>query len=403
MPVSYEPILVVNADDFGCTRDMTDRTLDAFDANQILDLNSGASGTVLALGDAYSQLGNDVQYISLDDLPIHLPGRAAALAFPPFVAVQLTRRRYRNLDVIDASTGDTWLWATLKRGRRQPLLVTRSHGFEHLFHEHTVEHARRTGRTLSRRYNMYWGGWRLMEVRRTLRLADLVLALNERERDYAVERLGVDDNRIRLVSNGVESEFLDRAAAVNRVGGSTSLAYVGEYREMKGVEYGTRAMVGAMQARADLRVSFIGTGVPQARVLEQFPADLHSRVTVKERFRRDELPDLLEGQGILLFPSLSEGFGKALLEGMACGLAPVAARSAGAEQLVDDERNGLLVSTHDAKALEAAVLRLLDDRDLLQRLQAEARRSAAQYSWSRVAAKTLDFYREALERRCPAS
>lgn len=35
MPVSYEPILIVNADDFGCTGEMTDRTMEAFAASRI--------------------------------------------------------------------------------------------------------------------------------------------------------------------------------------------------------------------------------------------------------------------------------------------------------------------------------------------------------------------------------
>lgn len=382
---------------------MSDRLSILLSTHHALDLDSGASGTTLALGERFSALGNDVRYLSLDDLPVSLPGRAAALAFPPFVAAQLMKKRYRNLDLIDASTGDAWLWATLRRGRRRPLLVTRSHGFEHLFHEHTVEHADRSGHTLSRRYHMYWGGWRLMEVRRTLQLADLVLALNERERNYAIERLGVDPDRVRLIANGVKSDFLESAATVNRASGSTSVAYVGEYREMKGVEYGSRAMAGAMRTHPDLRVSFIGAGVPRAQILERFPAELHARVATTERYRRDDLPGLLEGHGVLLFPSLSEGFGKALLEGMACGLAPVAARSAGAEQLIEDGVNGLLVPTYDAEGLEAAILRLLDDRALLQRLQARARDAAARYSWSTVATRTLDLYREALDRRCRTS
>ena len=98
-----------------------------------LDPDSGAPGSTVALGKAYANLGHEVRLLSFDDLPGHLPHRAAAMAYPPFVAMRLAREARRGIDVIDASTGDTWVWAALTRGRRRPLLVTRSHGLEHLF------------------------------------------------------------------------------------------------------------------------------------------------------------------------------------------------------------------------------------------------------------------------------
>lgn len=362
------------------------------------DPHSGASGTGLALGEAFVEAGHDVDYLSFDDMP-ELPERAAALAYPPFVAARLSRRRYRGVDVVDASTGDTWIWGSLPRRRRRPLLVTRSHGLEHLFDQHTVEHERRHGRRLSRRHRLYWGGYRLAEVGHSLRRADLVLCLNERERAFAVEKLRVDPERIEVVPNGIDDALLATAVGVNPEPGARGVAYVGDYREMKGVRFASEAMVEVMRAEPEVPVAFIGPRVPRARVLERFPADLHDRVITIERYDRLRLPHLLEGYGIVLFPSLSEGFGNALAESMACGLAPVAARSAGAEQIVEDGVDGLLVPCYDAAAIAARTLDLLRDPELLARLQVAARGSTRGYAMSAVAARTLDLYRLAIERR----
>ncbi len=358
--------------------------------------NSGASGVGLGLGASYAALGHQVSPLSFDDMP-RLPERAAALVYPYFVAAQLQRRR-RELDVVDASTGDTWLWSSLRRRGRRPVTVTRSHGLEHLFDRHTVEHEGRHGRRLSRRHRLYWGGLRLWEVKRSLRAADLIIVLNETERRFSIEELGVDPTRIEVVPNGIDERFLAAARAANPHPGARTIAHVGECREMKGVDYACAALVEVLRAQPDVRASFLGTGVPAAEVLDRFPAELRERIAIHERYERQQLPQLLDGHGILLFPSLSEGFGNALAEGMACGLAPVAARSAGAEQIVDDGENGLLVPRYDAAAIARATLRLLGDDALRERLQGGARETAEGFSMATVAARTLDLYGQALAR-----
>jgi glycosyltransferase involved in cell wall biosynthesis len=360
--------------------------------------DSGAPGTGLALGNAFAELGHGVRYLSFDNLP-QLSDRVSGVIYPEYVAWQLRRRRYREIDVIDASTGDTWLWASLRRRHRGPLLVTRSHGLEHLFEEHTAEHARLHGVRISIRHKIYAKGWRQREVRRSMLCSDLVLALNWEERDYAIERLGIDPQRIEIVANGLDERFCASASRVNLTPGARSIAYVGAYREMKGVEYASEALVEVMRQVPDVTVSFLGGEVPREQVLSRFPADLHARIATVECYRRQDLPQLLEGHGILLFPSLSEGFGNALVEGMACGLAPVAARSAGAEQIVSAEQDGLLVPRFDAAAMARETLRLLDSRELRERLQGAARGAAERYAMEGVATRTLSLYERAIERR----
>lgn len=360
--------------------------------------DSGAPGTGLALGNAFAELGHGVRYLSFDNLP-QLSNRASGVIYPEYVAWQLRRRRYRDIDVVDASTGDAWLWGSTRPRKRGPLLVTRSHGLEHLFEEHTAEHHRRHGVRISIQHHLYVKGWRQREVRRSLLCADLVLALNAEERDYAIERLGVDPERIEIVANGLDERFCASARKVNLTPGARAIAYVGAYREMKGVEYASEALVEVMRQVPDVTVSFLGGEVPREHVLSRFPADLHERIATVECYRRQDLPQLLEGHGILLFPSLSEGFGNALVEGMACGLAPVAARSAGAEQIVTTEEDGLLVPRFDAAAIARETLRLLDSQELRERLQVAARGAADRYAMGSVATRTLGLYERGLERR----
>ncbi len=363
-----------------------------------LDADSGAPGATMALGTGLTALGHEVSYLSFDDMPGPPPFMAASIAYPYFAAAKLAAAAKR-FDVVDASTGDAWVWGRLDRRAARPLLATRSHGLEHHFQEREVERAEREGRKLSWRYPLYWGGWRLREVAASLRASDLVFALSEAERDYMVERLGIEAERVRVTANGVPDSFLERVAAAGPNPGGPAIAMLGAHRAAKGIDYGAEALATALQADPQLQVSFFGTGVPKETTMARFPTDLQPRVRVLESYRRDDLPQLLAGHSLALFPSFSEGFSLALVEAMACGVAPVAADIPANHAAVSAGVNGVFFPVGDAAAASAAILRLRGDEDLTSRLRAEASRSGTDHSWERIATRTAAAYEEAIERR----
>jgi glycosyltransferase involved in cell wall biosynthesis len=363
-----------------------------------LDLDAGAPGTTMELARAYEAEGHTARVLSYDDLPSRVRGRARDVAFPAFLARRLRREAGREaIDVVDASTGDAWLWKAVTNGNG-PVLVTRSHGLEHLAHAERVEEARSAGARLSWKYPLYWGGFRLWEVAASLRRADMTFFLNRYDRDYAISRLRVPGHRAHIVRNGVAGYFLNRARRdLGRpVSGPLRIALIGSYIPRKGVRYGAPALAAVLRRHADVSVAFLGPGCPAERVLSDFPAELHDRIQVVPSYRRAELPSLLEDHHINLFPTLFEGFGKTLIEAMACGLAPVTTSVPGPTEFVSDGENGLLVPPRDTAALERALERLVADRALLGRLRLAAWETAQEFSWERIARTRLELYRTAL-------
>jgi len=360
-----------------------------------LDANTGAPGVSLELGARYRELGHEVSFSSWEDLPAWLPDAAAELLFPEATAV-LLRRRASGADIIDATTGDAWLWARLQRGRERPKLVTRSHGLEHTFWESAVSEAGADGRTLSRRTRLYHGGLRLREVAASLRASDMCVFTNHHDLEYAVERLGVSRERATVVLNGIPAalEGLPLREPSNGLG----VAMIGSWASRKGARYAARALSGSLASRPELRAVLAGTRVPAAEVLAGFDAAVRPRVQIVESYRREELPRLLEGSQVLLSASLAEGFSVGIVEGMAAGLAPVATSLPGAREIVRDGENGLLVPPGDAAALESALDRALGDPELLARMRARAQADVQELSWRRVAAQNLAVYEEVLAR-----
>lgn len=377
-----------------------------------LDVNSGGAGVILNLARAYRQRGHEVSLVSMGDLVRlfrGLPRVQAALArddfkladplFPLFCAHWFSRHLAGH-DVIDASSGDGWLYGSLRRARGGPLLVTHSHGIEHALHRADVASAAQEGPPLSWKYRLWRGSLKLRASARSFRLADLAIFLNRAERAIAVGELGVEAGRAHVVPNGLPRKMLG-LSPVGRAGATQPfrVAQIASYLPRKGVAYGAEALGRFLQRHADARMLFLGTGCPPERVLRDFDASLHPRIEVVPRFERLDLPRLLEGCAVKLFPTLADGFGLGLLEAMACGLAPVATATDGPSDIVTDGCDGLIVPPRDAGAIEQALERLHADRDLLARLQRAAWRRAQSFDWESIATTRLGLYEAFLERR----
>lgn len=90
-----------------------------------------------------------------------------------------------------------------------------------------------------------------------------------------------------------------------------------------------------------------------------------------QAFRQD-VPDVLAAADIFVLPSLWEGLPIGLLEAMAMRKAVIGTRVDGTREVLQDGVNGLVVEPGDVDALAAAIVRLVNDRGLLESLSVRA-------------------------------
>jgi glycosyltransferase involved in cell wall biosynthesis len=83
---------------------------------------------------------------------------------------------------------------------------------------------------------------------------------------------------------------------------------------------------------------------------------------------RTDVAEIMAASDILVHSSLREGLPKTVLEGMAAGKPVIGTNVGGVPAVVDDGETGLLVEPQDAGGMAAAMLRLLEDPALCQRL-----------------------------------
>jgi glycosyltransferase involved in cell wall biosynthesis len=355
-----------------------------------LDLNTGAPGSTLQLGNALCRLGHQVSVVGFDNLPIHLDPRLNQLTFPIYASAHagcLLRRG--QVDVVDASTGDLWLLPRIVITKARGIVVTRSHGLEHLVHLQQIDAASRGELNLSRRYFVYHGGIRLNQVARSLRIADISVFLNAPERQWAIDNLRVRPDRSTVATNGVAPELvglpLSDAEAVPRI------AILGGFAWRKGAETAAAVLSEVLKRMPRLGASWLGA--EPAEVTRALDPAVRDRVRVLPRYELVDLPSLLRKHEILLFLSRAEGFGKVVIESMACGLVPVASDIPGPGDILNGKDAGMLVPVGDVGAAVDAVNYLLEHPEQRQQMRQRAHTLAQGYTWDAVADERVALYR----------
>lgn len=117
----------------------------------------------------------------------------------------------------------------------------------------------------------------------------------------------------------------------------------------------------------------------------------------------DDVPALLADLDVLVHASvLPEPHGQVVVEGMAAGLAVIAADAGGPSEIITTGIDGVLVAPGDAGALAATLRRVGADPDLRARLGVAATERAADFDPDRIVPLVLDEYRSVARRRPPA-
>jgi glycosyltransferase involved in cell wall biosynthesis len=238
-----------------------------------------------------------------------------------------------------------------------------------------------------------------------IRHADGVLAISQNTAEDAVERLQVSADRVHVIHAGTSEHLAGMYP-------STEAARAHLARHLKSVRPGFVLFVGWHEFRKNMDGLIAAFG--------RLPATLRARhrlvivcslkpgesetlrsvathaglgpdeLVLTGRVTDADLGALYRACTLFVFPSIYEGFGLPMLEAMSCG-APVAASvtATGPEVLGDLEGT---FDPHDPNSIASCLAGILSSPDALERLRARSRRRVAEYTWKRVAERSIEAY-----------
>jgi glycosyltransferase involved in cell wall biosynthesis len=226
---------------------------------------------------------------------------------------------------------------------------------------------------------------------------DGVVAISQPIVDLLVDA-GVERERIRLIYSGIDASIY-RGVSCSSVPRSdrTIVGTIATLEKRKGHPYLFEAACLLKEEGYKLRWRLAGDGSLRA-TLEAMVARLNLNDVVVFCGFVSDIPNFLSKTDLFVLPSLSEGLGVSVLEAMAAGKAVVASDVGGLSELVVDSATGFLVPPADAKALAAAIGKLLREPTLARAMgRRGAERVAEHFTLDQMAAKNEDYYYTLIE------
>ena len=245
--------------------------------------------------------------------------------------------------------------------------------------------------------------WRRKEIEWVSAADHVITVIEEATNRY--DRLGVPPEKLTVVANYVNrEEFADGAVLqpeiTDRYAGEFVLSYVGGFDRHRGLEDVIRATPELAVRIPNLRVVLVGAGSNLGE-LKQLAAELDvaGYVDFAGWQAPAVLPSYLAASAVCLIPHVKSEhtdntIPHKLFQYMYLQKPVVAANCDPLVRILDDTGAGLTYPSGDAAALARRVIRLHDDRPLMQQMGARGKQAVIDtYNWEATATELTDLYR----------
>ncbi len=321
----------------------------------------GISNYILSLSDALKQKGIECVVVSAGgDLEYELRKRGiphrtlnirTKFEFSPKVLLSIFKLvqiiRDENIDIIHAHTRVSQVAASYASRITGVPYVTTCHGF------------------FKKRLRVIFDTWGLK-----------VIAISDAVKMHLEKDLGVNKDRIEVIYNGVDinrftkdypKEEIDLIKKSLGFKGGPIIGTIGRLSPVKGQRLLIEALKDIILRREDAEGLIVGDG-PEERSLKSLTKSLGLDESIHFVHSDYDTHKFLSIMDIFVFPSVKEGLGIALLEALASGKACIASDVGGIRNIIKDGLNGILVPVGDISGIQDAILNLLANKELRNKM-----------------------------------
>ena len=239
-------------------------------------------------------------------------------------------------------------------------------------------------------------------IKKSFSYADVIISPSE----YYIDEsrfLGKYRDKIVVIPNGINVDEFDisysREECREKLGlprNNKIMLFLSALSSQKGPDILLKAMPKILKEVLNAKLIFAGEG----RMREELEKRAN-RLGIEKYiqfvgFVEENLKPLYyTAADIFCLPSTTshESFGIVNLEAMACSVPIVASKIGGVPDVIKDGKNGLLVPPNDSKTLADAILYLLENDDVREKMGKSGRKEVEDYSWEKIAEETEKVYK----------
>lgn len=178
--------------------------------------------------------------------------------------------------------------------------------------------------------------------------------------------------------------------------GTPQLVIVGRFTRLKGHRFALGALAILKEKYPGIKLMIVGGGALEAEIKQQVH-DLQLEQHVVFTGVQSRPRDIMFTSDIVLVPSVSEGLGLVVLEGMSCRRPIVAFNVPSPSEIFDNGKDGLLATPYSVEEYAQLIDQLLSDKAYSEQVAEKAyAKLLSQFNSERMITQTISFYEKVM-------
>lgn len=237
------------------------------------------------------------------------------------------------------------------------------------------------------------------QITHAVKYANKIIAISEYTKHDLMDYFRIGEDRISVICCGFDNETFKVATDPNKIAqvkdkyktGDRYILYVGGLHSKKNIDrliLAYDSLIKDKNIRPKLIIGGQRSGGDEKifKLIED--RDLNNEILYIGFIPQDELPALISGAEVFVFPSLHEGFGIPPLEAMACGTPVIVSNLSSLPEVVGDA--GILVDPYSVDEIAGAMWQVISDDNLKNDMRRKGLERASLFSWEKSARKLLE-------------
>ncbi len=233
---------------------------------------------------------------------------------------------------------------------------------------------------------------------------DKYITVSNAIRDILIE-CGIPGDKIAAVHSGIDYKDYDSIECgylneefnkIPDLNNKIKIVNVAALTHQKDHETLIKAMSILVKSRNDVVLFIAGEGELENALKKQVTSLKLNDHVFFQGFRDDAL-SLLKFGDIFVMSSRWEGLGTSIIDAMALGKPVIASRTGGIPELIHHGEDGILVEKEDPEELAEAIIRLIDNDELLKKLSESALKKEKRFSIESTVDRTVEVYRDLMD------
>lgn len=248
-------------------------------------------------------------------------------------------------------------------------------------------------------------------IYKIMKIANRIIVFTEFEKNYLVNK-GIEGDKISIIGIGIAPERYRKNTAEDNfkkrynIKNVPIVAFVGRNVNGKGIDTLIDAIDIIWKFIPEAVLIIAGTRSTYSKFIEEKINSLDdsekNKIIIINDFEEKDKNNIFSICDVFAMPSNSESFGIVYLEAWIHGKPVIACKNSAPATIIEDGKDGLLVSYGAKNELASAIIKLLKNKDMRNKFGENGKKKVLDnYTWDVIGKKIRDEYKRILEDSCP--